>query len=412
MMSRPGREQHGALLGSVGIATGLLAFFLVSGRWNLSRMTSMDLGLLGEPRIFIALLLLVIALAPRLADRARPNVRRAADRTLALVSLFYGYMALTATWAPDGADRMKLVELGLVLVCVGATLRMTRVMDPSRVSELVWRWLVPILVVFAMIGAGMGSGGGRLAVLGGGPNVFGRNMALLCVAMVSLVLRRGGSGFAMGAAVAGALVLLSGSRGALLACAAGVAVVLYHNAGRLGRVVHVGLAVAAVAVVIVQLTELGTRAIEMFHHRVLQLAIEDGYDSGRSDVYLSAWELGCQSPWFGIGLAGFEVLGNHVYPHNLFLEVFCEGGLVGIVLLMLVLAPPLVAVVRRRGGAASHDYGALVVVLFSAQFSGDLYDSRTVFVFGALLTVLVSSAGNHATAPMAARRGLLARRVG
>jgi O-antigen ligase len=268
-------------------------------------------------------------------------------------------------------------------------------MDPTQVSALVWRWLLPILFALAVLGAVMGVGGERLAVLGGGPNVFGRNMGLLCVAMLGLVLHRA-SWFAVGGAVvAGALVVLSGSRGALLATAAGIATVLYFNMGRIGRVVYVGLAVAIVAVGIVELTDFGADAAEMFRHRVLRLGVEDRYDSGRTDVYARAWELGRESPLFGIGLAGFGVIGNHIYPHNLFLEVFCEGGLVGLLLLMLVLGPPLAAAVRRRPGPAPRDYGAFVLVLFSAQFSGDLYDSRTVFVFGALLTVLATSADDR-----------------
>jgi O-antigen ligase len=400
-MSRSYHERIRGMLGAVGAATGLIALFLISGRWTLSRMTEVDLGPLGEPRILGALLLLFIVLAPDLSDRSTPTVRRISARTLLLTFLFYGYMALSAAWAPEGANPMKLAELGMVIVCIGAMLRLTRATEPTQVATLVWRWLLPILLAFAALGALTGGvGGGRLAVLGGGPNVFGRNMGLLCVCMLGLVLQHRATGAAVGGAVvAGALVVLSGSRGALLATTAGVATVLYFNTGRIGRVVHVGLAVAIIAVGVVELTDFGAQVAEMFRHRVLRLGVEDRYDSGRSDVYLSAWELGRESPLFGIGLAGFEIVGNHVYPHNLFLEVFCEGGIVGLVLLLLVLGPAMVAIVRRRAGPAPRDYAAFVVALISAQFSGDLYDSRAVFVFGILVSVLARSADGRKIGP-------------
>jgi O-antigen ligase len=335
---------------------------------------------------------LAIALSPGLVDRTGAAVRRASDRALRAVLAFYATMAATALWAPDGADPDKLLELGLVLACVVGTLRLTRAIGPQALMTLVWRWLIPILSVFAVVGAITSGAGGRLAILGGGPNVFGRNMGILCVAMLGATVQGTGGRVALGGVVVtGALVLLSGSRGALLATTAGIAAVLWFEAGRLRRIATVGITVAIVTVGVLGLTDLGTDAIEMFRHRVLHLAIEDRYDSGRTDVYLRAWELGRGSSWTGIGLAGFEILGNHVYPHNLLLEVFCEGGLLGIVMLALVLGPPLWALVRRHSGPAPRDYAAFVVALVSAQFSGDLYDSRTVFVLAGLLTVLAGA---------------------
>lgn len=382
-----------AHFGVAGVATGLLVLLLVCGRWTVSRVTTMDLGLLGEPRVLVALLLLVLVSSPGLREQASSLARASSSRTMLRMLLFFGYMAMSSLWAPDGSDPNKVVELGLVLVGGGAALRLTRLVEPRRAMELVWRWLLPLLATLAVLGIALGgAGGGRLAVLGGGPNVFGRNMGILCVVAFAMGLRRRNDWLALGGmVVAGALVVLTGSRGALLATTGGMAVVLYFNTARIRRIVAVGLVVAVVTIGVLELTDFGAQVLEMFRHRVLQLAVEDRYDSGRTAVYLSAWELGLDAPLFGIGLAGFAVVGNHVYPHNLFLEVFCEGGLVGLALLMLLLGPPLAAIVRRRSGADPRDHAAFVVALLSAQFSGDLYDSRTVFVLAIFLAVLTST---------------------
>lgn len=387
------RRRHApSRFGVAGVVTGLLVLLLVCGRWNLSRVTSMDLGLLGEPRVLVALALLVLVASPGLREQASARACASASRTMLRMLLFFGYMALSSLWAPDGSDPNKVVELGLVLVGGGAALRLTLLVEPRRAMELVWRWLLPLLGAFAVLGIVLGgAGGGRLAVLGGGPNVFGRNMGILCVAAFAMGLRRRNDWLALGGmVVAGALIVLSGSRGALLATAGGMAVVLYFNTARIGRVVAVGLVVAVVTVGVLELTDFGNQVLEMFRHRVLQLGVEDRYDSGRAPVYLSAWELGLDAPVFGIGLAGFAVVGNHVYPHNVFLEVFCEGGIVGLALLLL-LGPPLAALARRRSGADPRDHAAFVVALISAQFSGDLYDTRAVFLLAIFLAVLTST---------------------
>lgn len=388
-----GRTQEPARFGVAGVVAGLLVLLLVCGRWTLSRVTSMDLGWLGEPRVLVALALLVLVASPGLREHASPLARQGSTRTMLRMLLFFGYMALSSLWAPDGADPNKVVELGLVLVAGFSALRLIGLVEPQRAMELVWRWLLPLLAAFAVLGIAFGgAGGGRLAVLGGGPNVFGRNMGILCVAAFAMGLRRRNDGLTLGGmVVAGALVVLSGSRGALLATAGGMAVVLYFNTSRIRKVVTVGLVVAVVTIGVLELTDFGAQVLEMFRHRVLQLAVEDRYDSGRTAVYQSAWELGLDAPLFGIGLAGFAVAGNHVYPHNVFLEVFCEGGLVGVVLLMLLLWPPLAAIARRRSGADPRDHAAFIVALISAQFSGDLYDTRTVFVLAIFLVMLTST---------------------
>ena len=55
-----GRTQEPARFGVAGVVAGLLVLLLVCGRWTLSRVTSMDLGWLGEPRVLVALALLVL----------------------------------------------------------------------------------------------------------------------------------------------------------------------------------------------------------------------------------------------------------------------------------------------------------------------------------------------------------------
>ncbi len=102
-------------------------------------------------------------------------------------------------------------------------------------------------------------------------------------------------------------------------------------------------------------------------------------------------------PVFGYGLASYQVLLIHpetktpdpyLYPHNLFLEVAFEGGTVGLVLLIIALA-----VVLRAAWKTSAPTGVSVPVLgfaafmaISVLFSGDIYDSRPMWLSLILLS--------------------------
>jgi O-antigen ligase len=52
---------------------------------------------------------------------------------------------------------------------------------------------------------------------------------------------------------------------------------------------------------------------------------------GRLDLYSTAWQLFKSKPLFGIGTGGFR-LGEHQYPHNIFLEIAAENGLFGLII--------------------------------------------------------------------------------
>jgi O-antigen ligase len=97
------------------------------------------------------------------------------------------------------------------------------------------------------------------------------------------------------------------------------------------------------------------------------------------------------SPVVGDGLAAFPARGLGVYPHNIFLETFCEAGVIGMWLLGLVFVAGMVSLARRKHALDTATLSALVFILAASQFSGDFYDNgRSVFLF--LLAVARPSA--------------------
>ena len=106
-----------------------------------------------------------------------------------------------------------------------------------------------------------------------------------------------------------------------------------------------------------------------------------------------------QSPLFGIGTNGFEQLTRWDYPHNIFMEVAVENGIVGLIFLGAFLAviglcgfrflffyyPHLSDKVRKIGLMIST---ISIVLLIGRQFSFGLDMHKDLFVFLGLIVNL------------------------
>jgi O-antigen ligase len=369
---------------AVAACTGL-ALFLLAGRWSIARITGSDSSFaLIEPRFWLVLLIAAMAFAP-IHRPLRALSTRALHGCVAVFA-FLGYHVLTVAWAPDFAMASnKAYELMFVAAVVGAMIRLVQVLGADFVARTLWRALVVVFAVFAAVALLGSTGGSRLAVLGGGPNVFGRNMALLALFCVHMLLKGGLRPIPIaGLGIASALVLLTGSRGAMLACAVGTLVLLWVHRVKPTRLLWLVIGTALALAIFATFTDVGEAALAMFRERVIRLTFEREHDSGRSSIYDNAIMLGWTAPMYGDGLAGFAARGYFVYPHNIVLEAFAEGGFVGVGALAAMLWFPLRAIVQRRGGQHALELAAFAALLASAQFSGDFYDSRGVLLFGTL----------------------------
>src|SRR5262245_30425610 len=153
-----------------------LALYLLSGSWSLARVVGVEPSPSWEPRMWAVGLLVLVALLP--IDKRAQSTRSAIMPELA----WLGFSLLAITWAPDlELARAQAVDLILMLATAAALYRLN---SGGHTQQLAAALRVTALVVLlGLMGMAMagGLGSGRLAVLGGGPNIFGRNMGLLCV---------------------------------------------------------------------------------------------------------------------------------------------------------------------------------------------------------------------------------------
>jgi O-antigen ligase len=110
---------------------------------------------------------------------------------------------------------------------------------------------------------------------------------------------------------------------------------------------------------------------------------------GRSALYREAVTLTREHPALGLGTGGFylyaAVAGNRGerYPHNIFLELSSELGLVAAAILALSLLGAFAGLFRRLWSSSPRARQVVLLVaalllynLFAAQFSGDVNDNR------------------------------------
>jgi len=362
------------------VAGGLTALFLLVGRWSPARLAGGQAPEIAMPRTWAAAGLVLLALlVPAGRIGRRPP---GAGSVVGLLAVLFAWLLGATLYSPDPVGALpkayEVLLLGAVVLALG---RIARFVPARALSDALWRAMLVVTGALALVAAAsVSTQGGRLAVLGGGPNVFGRNMGILALIALDRALR-GRRAAVWGAVVVGAamLTVLSGSRGATIATAAGALVLLWVARVPLRRIVAVALVVAAVVAVVLAHTEVGHRAVRYVQERIVVLTLQERYLSGREFLYQRGLALVAAHPVSGGGLASFRLLGLGVYPHNLFLELWCDGGVVAVGTFVAALAAA-VASLRRRGWPDPLGSAVTAMFLVAAQVSGDLFDSRTLFV--------------------------------
>ena len=321
-----------------------------------------------------------------------------------VIVVFVAYMVATTLWAPDlSLAAAKAYDLMYVAWCCVLTVAALRLCGIGSTISGFWYAVFAFGLVLAVVGVASVFANPsleRLSVMGGGPNVFGRNMGLLTLAALRIALQSNHrwSRF-VGLIVVpfgSFLVLLSGSRGAFLALVFGALV--YAAIRGLDRRIWVTSSLAATAAGALVFTELGSRALSVFATRFIRLLLIEGYTSNRGILLVDGIVAGLGSPLGGMGLAGFAHLDTFgLYPHNVFVEAFAEGGVIGLLLFCL---PLLVFIRRWRSGRGLGDpaiAAALVLLLTSSSISGDLFDARGVFILLLIALATQSTPSGAAT---------------
>ena len=117
----------------------------------------------------------------------------------------------------------------------------------------------------------------------------------------------------------------------------------------------------------------------------MRLTIEQRHDSGRLPLLSLAGDIFSDNVILGAGLGSFDWITGREYPHNVFFEIACEMGVVGLMLFLCFIVSATLS--SRKWGFDSLWASLAIGMLVVAQLSGDLFDSRSVFLFGLMAVV-------------------------
>jgi O-antigen ligase len=122
--------------------------------------------------------------------------------------------------------------------------------------------------------------------------------------------------------------------------------------------------------------------------------------SSRSKFYtqsINALNSSILSPFIGIGIGGFNYIAGFadtkegVYPHNIFLEILCETGILGLAVFLFLLVniyKRIDILIRSRSDLRPLVYtvsGLILYMLINSLFSADINGNRVLFAsFGML----------------------------
>jgi len=324
----------------------------------------------------------------------RKGIYQPALQLLALVLIFFGWALVTWTWSPSRIIAKQYV-MDYLTLDLFSMIAAGFVIAPSR-QRIVrfFLWAAFFSTVIAIYGSWLYLNYGFImfykgfAYSGRAYLLWSYGAAFGAVVLFSITIF---SGFLSSKQlVSGSLlalcayfVLVSGSRGALLGFALG-SLILLLGSGRLwkGRRLQVTtsqiiasfvllLAVGYVAWMVAEGTT--TQSIGRFVKLFRQ--VEDDsviLAANRFSYYAFAVKAWLNAPIFGNGLGSFSLLYRNMelygaQPHNIFLEILAEYGLVGMVLFLLVLGSLFNRI--RKAGVLRDPVMLTLLAMFAVQFA-------------------------------------------
>ncbi len=219
---------------------------------------------------------------------------------------------------------------------------------------------------------------------------FGRRMGIGFLAMLGLTLVEPSLVNRVKLTALFVLTILSVSRGPIISLFATIVVLLVlGNRQSSGRPLFRSLLILGVSAFVM----IGFVGTETSFTRLL--TFYDRNVLGRMAMFEASLNL-IKENMLGYGVGSFSVLSNlGLYPHNIFLEVFVELGLVGAFLLISPLTRGIIdglKLTRQRFapglGVRIFGAGVLLFAILNAQFSGDIASNEYVW-FGMMLVARI-----------------------
>ncbi len=329
---------------------------------------------------------------------------------LVSIYLYAIVLSFVVTGGDYPGDTLKaLLQRALVLIIFVAAFNLLRDPRVARTALIILGLAAVVLALMTVSGVvGLeGMGRTRLTMFGQNPNRAARILSGGLLALVGLAY--GGARPPLrpkplvwaGAALIGAAVLDTGSRGGILALAIGLFAVTLGGQG-------VGVRTRNAIVAVLGLAAITWAALNSpAMRRRIELA-QRGDLAGREQIFPLAWGMFLEKPLVGWGTGenNYELArrisdGVHLSrdTHNLVLEVLTSTGLVGTVPFLLGLGLCLLAAWRARAGPLGIVPFAMLMALLAGNMAGNYVVLKLMWFVLALCAASPHAAAAPAPVP-------------
>lgn len=227
----------------------------------------------------------------------------------------------------------------------------------------------------------------------GGDYMNAANALIVGLISVSFLAYRDKKWYDIVGAIAGTVVLfMNGSRGVFLSLVLFWVLILIYNGTR-----NIKSMIASTVVVLLVVTISGplldllsslAQQSGVSTHLTDALGSDEGlfYDDNRTYLFINFWQAILEKPLFGYGIMGDRAISESfaykpIYPHNIFLELSVDFGLVfGVIVMLVFLIAVLKGLISRNP-----DFKFGVIVLFCSCFvkllvSSSLWQDQMFFM--------------------------------
>lgn len=214
----------------------------------------------------------------------------------------------------------------------------------------------------------------RLTIFGLNPIWLARELGLGTLASFSIFKGKIGKILVMSILIFG--IFLTRSRGPLLALA--MTLLVLYSIKLFSSKKYKQLApIIVIITIFLAIIILDVGMVEYFTRGESSFLMEKNVRS-RINLYIAAWNDFIESPIMGKGIGNYCHQG-HNYPHNIFLELLAETGLIGFILFIIALKPKNMLYFNNTFSLY------MLFALLTTMFSGDLEKNSYLVLFSIIL---------------------------
>jgi len=357
--------------------TIVLLALLIAGEFTLDRIGVTDFALEARWILLALLALSVIVLQPK-----QKHKLGSAGRIFMLFAACFTLVMITSSLYSRSSEEavMGLITYSLLFVISGLTAYcVTLFTKPNELIHFIARIFSRIGVAYSIMVVGTALlGEGRGSIVIGGPNVATRVLFMAAMSSLYLFWAMQRKLYLQTFLLCLFSIILLGSRGGIIGAGVGLTVHFlsaFFSRGyrRMKAAPHSGISLMAGLLALSIM--LGDAAWRVFSNRIVDLLVLVQHSAGRDRLFYDSLELISESPLIGFGLGSYNTLLGD-YPHNIFLEVALNAGIIGI-LAFLPIAVYSLLMVRLSYNTEYAPLGVIpLYMLIVANFSGDANDFR------------------------------------